>query len=71
MNSANKKKKFEGEYEITYSDINGIKSPKLKLNISFASDCYKLIWTYHGKVTDIGIGIENNNKLSASWYKVN
>ena len=71
LNPTNKKKDFEGEYEITYSDINGKESPKLKLNISFESDCYKLTWIYNGTVTGIGIGIKNNNKLSVGWFKVN
>lgn len=70
LNPTNEMKKFVGEYEITYFDVNGIESPKLKLNISFESDCYKLTWIYNGEITDIGIGIKSDNKLSAGWFKV-
>jgi len=70
LSAINENRKFEGEYEIVYSDINGIESPKLRLNISFESDYYKLTWVYNGKVTELGIGIESNNKLSAGLFKV-
>ncbi len=71
LNPTNETKEFVGEYMVTYSDINGLESAKLKLNISFESGCYKLIWMHNGEITDIGIGIINNNKLSAGWFKIN
>jgi hypothetical protein len=64
-------KRFEGEYEIVYSEINGKKYPKLKLVISCASGYYTLKWINKNNTTDIGIGIENDNKLSVGWIKIN
>ncbi len=70
LTELNKKRKFEGEFEITYSDANGNKSPILNLIISFESGYYKLTWNKNKKITDIGIGIESDNKLLASYTEV-
>ena len=66
----NLKNRFEGEYEIIYTEINGIKSKKLKLIISSELGYYKLKWSYIGKTKFIGIGIENDNKLSVGWNQI-
>lgn len=71
LTELNPKKRFEGIYEIIYSDRNRNKSPKLKLIISFKEDAYNLIWNKAEKMTDIGIGIEREHKLFASFTKVN
>ncbi|MEP1094164.1 MAG: hypothetical protein ABJG78_03590 [Cyclobacteriaceae bacterium] len=68
LTELNLKKRFEGEYEIVYSDINGIKSPNLKLTISFEMSHYKLRWSTNEKTKDIGI--ENDTKLSAGWIQI-
>mgnify|MGYP001206758094 CR=1 FL=1 len=64
------KKRFEGAYEIIYTDINGIKSPKLKLIISLELGCYKLSWSNNEETIGIGIGIEKDNKLSVGWIEI-
>ena len=69
LTELNKKRRFEGEFEITYSDADGNKSPKLNLIISFESKHYNLIWYNNEEVTDIGIGIDSDNKLLASYTK--
>lgn len=63
-------KRFEGEYEIIYTDINGSKSEKLKLIISSELGYYNLSWSYKEKTKFIGIGIENDNKLSVGWNQI-
>lgn len=60
-------RRFEGEYEITYYDRNGLKSPKLILIVSFEFESYKLEWADNGKVTDIGVGIASSNTLSSGY----
>lgn len=67
LTELNSERRLEGAYEITYSDQNGVKSPKLSLIISFEFECYKLEWANNGTVTDIGVGIASNNKLSAGY----
>ncbi|MGD1892566.1 MAG: hypothetical protein ACFB15_18495 [Cyclobacteriaceae bacterium] len=69
LTELNKKRRFEGEFEITYSDADGNKSPKLNLIISFELGYYNLTWKNNEKITDIGIGIESDNKLLASYTK--
>ena len=68
---SNKKRGFEGEYEITYTDENGNKSPKLKLFISLESEYYSLKWINNETITDFGIGIENDNKLIVIYSEFN
>ena len=63
----NPNRRFEGEYEIVYTDINGNKFPKLKLSISFESAYYKLKWDKDEKTEFIGIGIESGDNLCAGW----
>lgn len=70
LSGLNKNRKFEGEFEITYSDAYGNKSSKIRLTIQFESEYYKLTWKIDNKITDIGMGIENNNKLFVSFKKV-
>ena len=65
------KNEFEGQFEITYLEENGDKSPKLILSILFQSGIYHLTWRINEKITDIGIGFEKDNKLFASYKKVN
>ncbi|MEM9076852.1 MAG: hypothetical protein AAGC43_07425 [Bacteroidota bacterium] len=69
LTELNKKRRFEGEFEITYSDTDGNKSPKLNLIISFELGYYSLTWNNKEKITDIGIGIESDNKLLVSYTK--
>ena len=69
LSELNKKRRFEGEFEITYSDADGNKSPKLTLIISSEMGCYSLTWQDKEKMTDVGIGIERDNKLLASYTK--
>jgi len=69
LTQSNEKKRFEGEYEITYSDGEGNRSPKLNLIISFDLGHYHLKWSLDEKITDIGIGIEKDNKLLVSYTK--
>ncbi|SEB40900.1 hypothetical protein SAMN04489761_0528 [Tenacibaculum sp. MAR_2009_124] len=64
-----KERKFEGEFDIVYIDSNGDKSPKLRLSISFKSGYYYVTWKHKELVTDIGIGIESDNKLLVSYKK--
>lgn len=71
LTELNLQNRFEGAYEIIYSDLKGSNSPSLKLIISFELGYYKLLWSNNGKTSDIGIGIENNNQLSAGWVQVN
>lgn len=61
---------FEGDFEIVYWDLEGKASPKLDLKISCDSGFYKLIWMYNGEVTDMGVGIRNQNTLSVGWHRV-
>ncbi|MBI9038127.1 MAG: hypothetical protein JEY97_08350, partial [Bacteroidales bacterium] len=70
LTKLNKKRRFEGEFEITYSDANGNKSSKLNLIISFESGYYNLTWNNNERNTDIGIGIESDNNLLASYTEV-
>lgn len=70
LTNLNKERRFEGEFEITYSDANGNKSSKLKLIISFDSGYYNLTWNNNEKNTDIGIGIERNNNLLVSYTEI-
>ncbi|PRX56646.1 hypothetical protein [Flagellimonas meridianipacifica] len=69
LTEVNKKRRYEGEFEITYSDTDGNTSPKLYLIISFESGYYTLTWSNNEKITDIGIGIERDNKLLVSYTK--
>ena len=71
LTQQNPQNTFEGTYEIVYSDLNGTKSPKMELIISFTSGHYQLKWVNNGIVADIGIGIELDNKLSAGWHEIN
>lgn len=71
LTKAKSKRRFEGEYEIIYTDMKGNNSPKLKLIILFESGYYRLKWINNKTITDIGIGIENDNKLSAGWSEFN
>ena len=61
---------FEGTYEIIYTTSEGVKYPPLKLIISQERAYYKLVWQANGKDNFAGIGLENNNKLSAGWFDV-
>lgn len=70
LTELNKKRRFEGEFEITYSDADGNKSPKLNLVISSELGYYTLTWSNNEKITDIGIGIERGNTLLVSFTKV-
>ena len=63
-------RRFEGQFEIIYRDSNGSESPKLNLDITFNNGCYTLIWSYNGKTTEKGIGIEKDGKLFASYTEV-
>ena len=69
LTELNKERRFEGEFEITYADADGNTSPKLNLIISFELGYYNLTWNTNEKITDIGIGIESDNKLLASYTK--
>jgi len=71
ISELNLKRRFEGVFEITYSDENGNKSPRLNLNITHESGYYKLIWKIGDEITDIGIGIEKDDKLFSSYKKTN
>lgn len=62
-------RKFEGEYEIIYTSTDWDQSPKLELTISYTSGCYQLEWRHNGVLTDIGIGMENGDKMVASYTK--
>lgn len=62
--------RFEGEYEIIYTDAKGSTSPKIHLIISLESGVYNLLWKINGKTTDMGIGIERDNKLFASYTAI-
>jgi hypothetical protein len=69
LNKKTKKRQFEGDFDIVYKDVDGSESPKLKLTILFESNCYKLTWMLEGKITELGIGIVVDNKLSVGWCK--
>lgn len=67
LSPLNKKRRFEGDFEITYSVENENISQKLILSIKFKSGYYNLIWKIGNKITDVGIGIESDNKLLVSY----
>ena len=62
--------RFEGEYEISYSDQNGNKSPDLNLNITYNMGFYTLSWKKNGAKTELGIGLMVNDILLASYTEV-
>ena len=66
----NEKRKFEGEYKIIYSDTEGRELAKLHLKIVFEAEYYKLSWKHKEKITDVGIGIERDYQLIASYTEV-
>ncbi len=61
------KRSFEGQFEITYYDIDGNPSPQLNLTISFDSGYYRLTWRINGEITDLGIGFKSDKKLLVSY----
>ena len=67
LTEMNHKRRFEGDFKITYTDANGHQSPELDLIISFKSGYYHLMWEHNEKTTDIGIGIESDGKLLVSY----
>lgn len=69
LSKLNKNRRFEGEFEVVYADENGDMSPTLHLTILFDSECYSLTWKIGSEITDIGIGIKNDNKLFVSYQK--
>ncbi len=69
LTELNKALRFDGEFEITYTDANGETSPKLHLTISFESGTYHLTWKYNEKTTDFGIGMLKDNMLLVSYTK--
>lgn len=69
LSALNENHRFEGEFEIIYTDQNGHKSPRLNLVIAFVSDHYQLSWKMGDQLTDIGIGMEHEGKLIASYKK--
>ena len=70
LTKLNPERPFEGGFEITYFDENGNASPKLDLTISFESGSYHLRWRNGGLTTEVGIGIERDNKLLAGYTEV-
>ncbi|TAI47589.1 hypothetical protein [Flagellimonas allohymeniacidonis] len=69
LTELNQTQRFEGEFEITYTDTNGSTSPKLHLTISFESGTYHLTWKENGNTTDFGIGMVKDNMLLVSYTK--
>ncbi|MFK8056591.1 MAG: hypothetical protein AB8F78_10765 [Saprospiraceae bacterium] len=63
-------RKFEGSYDIVYTNSAGQPSPSIYLTVSLEDGCYTLIWNVEGKPTDQGIGLESDGKLVASWTEV-
>ncbi len=61
---------FAGEYEITYYDGDQKKMAHYQLSISGESGFFKLEWKSGGQTEYWGIGIQDSNKLYASWRKV-
>ncbi len=70
LTTLNKKRRFEGEFAITYSDPNENILAKLNLIISFELQCYKLTWKNNERITNMGIGVERENKLVVSYAEV-
>ena len=64
------KRKFEGNFEITYFDSEDNKLVKLDLIISFESEWYTLIWKKNEEITDVGIGVERDCKLIVNYSEV-
>lgn len=62
--------RFEGEFEISYSDQNGNKSPSLTLIITYNTGVYNLTWKKNGATTDLGIGMIVDDKLLASYAEI-
>ena len=70
ISSLNPKRRFEGDFEIIYSDVNKNKSPKLNLTIRFeSSGYYKLTWKIDNRITEVGIGVEREDTLLVSYKK--
>ncbi|CAM1371122.1 hypothetical protein [Tenacibaculum xiamenense] len=69
LTKLNGTRKFEGNFEIVYTDLSGNESPKLELEILFKSEVYYLTWIYNEEVTDLGIGIESDDRLLVSYKK--
>ena len=62
--------RFEGIFEVSYSDADGNKAPNLELTILFNLGYYTLTWSRDGIITDQGIGIMYDNKLVVSYAQV-
>ncbi len=71
LTEVNKKRRFEGTFEITYLDASGTESPKLQLIISYETGFYKVRWMNNEKITEVGAGFERDQKLLVSYTEVN
>lgn len=61
---------FEGHYHIQYFDDLGNIVADRELEIKKDSDNYKVLWLNNGKITAVGIGMENSEGLSVGYRDV-
>ena len=70
ISKSNFENEFEGDYEIIYIDSEGKSSPKIDLKITKQINYFELIWSFQGEISEVGIGIEKDEKLIVSWKRV-
>ena len=61
---------FEGDYHIRYFDDTGNIQADRDLEIKKDGDFYKVSWLSNGKITAVGIGMENSEGLSVGYRDV-
>ncbi len=62
--------RFEGHYHIRYFDDSGNVQTDRELEIEKNGDNYKVSWFNNGKISAIGIGMENSEGLSVGYRDV-
>ena len=68
--TGNENSEFEGNYQIKYFDENSILLAELDLEIINNGSSYNVTWSKGGRVTSVGIGMENSSTLSVGYYDV-
>ena len=61
---------FEGHYQIRYFDDMGNVQADRELEIKKDGDYYKVSWLNNGKITAVGIGMENSEGLSVGYRDI-
>lgn len=68
--TGNANSEFEGNYQIKYFDENSIFLAELDLEIINNGSSYNVTWSKSGRVTSVGIGMENASTLTVGYYDV-